>query len=136
VTELSNTVSNNIMLDTNVLIEVLKNNQQTIKKVESLSPPLFVSVISAMELIYGALNKQELKKLQQFLSLFTIIELNEKISKQAFSLITQYAKSHTLDIPDALIAASCLESNKTLFTYNRKDFRFISKLTLLDEQLV
>jgi len=60
------------MLDTNVLIEVLKNNQQTIKKVESLSPPLFVSVISAMELIYGALNKQELKKLQQFLSLFTI----------------------------------------------------------------
>ncbi len=124
------------MLDTNVLIEVLKNNQQTIKKVESLSPPLFVSVISAMELMYGALNKQELKKLQQFLSLFTIIELNEKISKQAFSLITQYAKSHTLDIPDALIAASCLESNKTLFTYNRKDFRFISKLTLLDEQLV
>jgi len=121
-----------IVLDTNVLIEILKNNQQTIKKVESLSPPLFVSVISAMELIYGALNKAEQKKLQQFLSLFTVIELNEKISKQAFSLITQYAKSHTLDIPDSLIAASCLESNKTLFTYNRKDFRFISKLTLLD----
>ena len=123
----------NIVLDTNVLIEILKNNQQTIKQVESLSPPLFVSVISAMELIYGALNKSEQKKLQQFLSLFTVIELNETISKQAFSLITQYAKSHTLDIPDALIAASCLESNKTLFTYNRKDFRFIPKLILLDE---
>lgn len=122
----------NTVLDTNVLIEILKNNQEAIKKVESLSPPLFVSVISAMELIYGALNKNEQKKLQQFLSLFTVIELNEKISQQAFSLITQYAKSHTLDIPDALIAASCLESNKTLFTYNRKDFRFISKLTLLD----
>ena len=126
------TVLGNIVLDTNVLIEILKNNQQTIKQVESLSPPLFVSVISAMELIYGALNKNEQKKLQQFLSLFTIIELNEKISKQAFSLITQYAKSHTLDIPDALIAASCLESNKILFSYNRKDFRFISKLTLLE----
>ncbi len=123
----------NIVLDTNVLIKILKNNQQTIKHVESLSPPLFVSVISAMELIYGALNKQELKKLQQFLSLFKIIQLNEKTSQQAFSLIAKYAKSHTLDIPDALIAASCLESNKTLFTYNRKDFRFIPKLTLLDE---
>ena len=121
------------VLDTNVLIEILKNNQQTIKQVESLSPPLFVSVISAMELLYGALNKNELKKLQQFLSLFTIIQLDEKVSQKAFTLIAQYAKSHTLDIPDALIAASCLENNKTLFTYNCKDFRFIPKLTLLDE---
>jgi len=120
------------VLDTNVLIEVLKNNQQTIQQVESLPPPLFVSVISAMELLYGALNKKELKKLQQFLSLFTIIQLDERISKKAFSLIAQYAKSHNLDIPDALIAASCLENNKNLFTYNRKDFRFIPKLTLLD----
>ena len=129
------TVLDNTVLDTNVLIEILKNNKQTIKQVESLSPPLFVSVISAMELIYGALNNKELKKLQQFLSLFTIIQLNEKVSQQAFSLITKYAKSHTLDIPDALIAASCLENNKTLFTYNRKDFRFIPKLTLLDEDI-
>lgn len=121
------------VLDTNVLIEILKNNQQTIKKVESLPPPLFVSVVSAMELIYGALNNQELKKLQQFLSLFTIIQLDEKISQQAFSLITKYAKSHTLDIPDALIAASCIEKNKPLFTYNRKDFRFIPKLKLLNK---
>ncbi len=128
ITELRHTV-----LDTNVLIEILKNNQQTIKQVESLPPPLFVSIISAMELIYGALNNKELKKLQQFLSLFTIIQLNEKVSLQAFSLIVKYGKSHTLDIPDALIAASCLENNKILFTYNRKDFRFIPNLTLLDE---
>ncbi len=127
------TVLGNTVLDTNVLIEILKNNQNMIKQVESLSPPLFVSVISAMELLYGALNKSELKKLQQFLSLFTIIQLDEKISQKAFTLIAQYAKSHTLDIPDALIAASCLENNKTLFTYNRKDFRFIPKLTLLDK---
>jgi len=126
-------VLDNTVLDTNVLIEILKNNQQTIKQVESLSPPLFISVISAMELIYGALNKQELKKQQQFLSLFTIIQLDEKVSQKAFLLIAQYAKSHTLDIPDALIAASCLENNKILFTYNRKDFHFIPKLTLLDE---
>jgi len=126
-------VLDSTVLDTNVLIEILKNNQQTIKQIESLAPPLFVSVISAMELIYGALNKQELKKLQQFLSLFTIIQLNEKISQQAFSLINKYAKSHTLDIPDALIAASCLENNKVLFTYNRKDFHFIPKLALLDK---
>ena len=86
-----------------------------------------------MELLYGALNKQELKKLQQFLSLFTIIQLDEKVSQKAFTLIAQYAKSHTLNIPNALIAASCLENNTTLFTYNRKDFRFIPKLTLLNE---
>ena len=120
------------VLDTNVLIEILKNNPQSIAQVESLQPPLFVSVISAMELLYGAKNKQELKRLQKFLALFEIIQIDKDISARSFSLVANYAKSHTLDIPDALIAATCLQAGKLLFTYNRKDFQFIPKLKLLD----
>jgi tRNA(fMet)-specific endonuclease VapC len=119
-----------MILDTNVLIEILKNNPDCIQTVESIKPPLYISIISAMELLYGARNKQELKKLQQFLTLFDAIPLTPNISTSAYALIANYAKSHKLDIPDALIAATCIDANQTLFTYNIKDFKYIPKLTL------
>ena len=120
-----------ILLDTNILIEILKDNPQTQKKIASLQAPFSISSITAMELIYGARNKQEVQKLQQFIQLFNQIHLNESISARALQLITDYAKSHMLDIRDALIAASAIEYHASLFTYNRKDFRFIPRLTLI-----
>jgi len=120
-----------IILDTNVLIEILKGNNETVKKVESFDEILAISSISAMELFYGALNKNETKQLEKFVSLFEIIHLNETISKRALKLINRYAKSHSLDIPDSLIAATTIETKSKLFTYNIKDFRYIDNCNLI-----
>ena len=120
-----------IILDTNILIEILKGNQKTIKTVESLDSKISISSISVMELFYGALNKAELNKLEKFVSLFNIIYLDENISKIAIKLIKTYAKSHSLDIPDSLIAATALTTNAKLFTYNKKDFKYIDKVELI-----
>jgi predicted nucleic acid-binding protein len=50
---------------------------------------------------------------------------------QATKLIKKYAKSHNLDIPDSLIAATALVHQTTLFTYNLKDFRYITDIELI-----
>jgi len=47
------------------------------------------------------------------------------------NLATQYAKSHSLDIPDSLIAATAVEQRSKLFTYNINNFRFITGLEIL-----
>jgi len=120
-----------IILDTNILIEILKGNDETIKKVEPLTDSLSISSISVMELYYGALNKVELNKLEKFVSLFHIIHLNENISKSSTKLIKHYAKSHNLDIPDSLIASTVLENDAVLLTYNLKDFKYIKGIKLL-----
>ena len=120
-----------IILDTNVLIEILKDNQSTIEKVQSFNCSLAISSITVMELFYGALNKVEVKKLEKFVALFEIVDINEAISKQSTKLIKTYAKSHNLDIPDGLIASTALGLNAPLFTYNLKDFRFIDGLELI-----
>lgn len=121
-----------ILLDTNVLIEALRGNQQTLDTLSSLTPPFSISSVTAMELIYGAKNKDEVKKLERFLQLFNLIHVDNKISSQALQLVTQYAKSHTLDIPDSLIAATALTHHASLFTYNLKDFKFIPHLILVE----
>ena len=40
-------------------------------------------------------------------------------------------KSHTLNIPDSLIASTALEYKCKLFTYNLKDFKYIDGLKLV-----
>ena len=65
-------------------------------------------------------------------SLFNIEHLNEKISIKSTMLIKAYAKSHNLDIPDSLIAATALVLGCEIFTYNLKDFRYIDGLVLVN----
>jgi len=118
-----------VILDTNILIEILKNNKSTIEIVESFEIH-YISEITKMEIFYGARNKLELEKLNKFVALFEIIPVSVNISNKASELIYKYAKSHDLNIPDALIASTSLESKIKLLTYNTKDFKYIENMEL------
>ena len=120
-----------MLLDTNILVEILKENPVTLEQMQGLKGPLAISSVTAMELIYGARNKQEVQKIQRFIRVFHVLHLNEDISLKALQLVTEYAKSHTLDIPDSLIASTALNHKCALFTYNIKGFQFIPDLELL-----
>lgn len=120
-----------ILLDTNVLIEILKGHQGTVKKVEAIREEILISSISVMELYYGALNSIEVRKIEKFTALFSIAHIDSEISIGATQLVKSYAKSHSLDIPDSLIAATAIKHSCKLFTYNTKDFQYIKKLMLL-----
>jgi hypothetical protein len=56
--------------------------------------------------------------------------MDEEISTLTLSLLEMYALSHRLNLPDALIAATALRYNLSLYTLNIKDFRFIEGLSL------
>lgn len=83
-----------------------------------------------MELYIGALNKKELNILQKFVNSFEVIDINELISNISTNLIIRYAKSHSLHIADAIIAATAIHSDISLYTLNLKDFKYISELKL------
>jgi len=120
-----------ILCDTNVIIEVLKKNLTVIQTIEKIGlDKIAISVVTAMELYYGALNKIELKKIKLHLSSIRIFHIDEEISVTAAELIERYAKSHGLQIPDALIAATALNHCIKLYTGNKKDFMFIEKISL------
>ena len=120
-----------ILLDSNILIDILKGRSETISRVQSFELPLMISSITVMELMIGARNKQEIALLEKFMGLFEVIHITPNISSLAIQLVTKYAKSHTLDIADGLIAATALANRAQLFTHNRKDFQFIPKLDLI-----
>lgn len=83
-----------------------------------------------MELYYGALNKDELREIKEYLEAFEFIYIDKEISQFAIHLIGKYAKSHNLNLPDAFIAATSIKNNFKLFTLNLKDFKYIEGLEL------
>ena len=120
------------LCDTCILIDYLKgvvDIQQKLSK--DRKQGLGMSSVTYMELMVGALNKREAGIIKKAFSDFEIVEISEAISTRARNLVENYAKSHGLLIPDALIAASALELQIPLSTANIRDFRFIPDLSLV-----
>jgi len=120
-----------ILLDTNILIEVLKGNSLIVDKLVS-EQRYAISVVCAMELIFGARDRTEVKKIEQALSQLQCYHITSSISRTALELVRNYSKSHGLGIPDALIAATAIIEELPLLTLNTKDFKYISNLSLCD----
>lgn len=120
-----------ILCDTDVFIEALKNNPQATASLRNIGfNNIALSAVTVMELYFGSANKQELRKIKNRLQKLKILEVSEVISKTATGLIEKYAKSHSLHVPDALIAATAICHRMELLTYNVQDFRFIKNLKL------
>lgn len=122
-----------MLLDTTLLIDLSRGNEQAADFIEQQKkqiPLLAVSIVSAMELVVGCRNKQEVKLAQQLIAEFSLIPLSAAISNQAYQWLITYSKSHGLLIPDALIGATALVEELELVTDNIKDFKMLAGLQL------
>jgi len=120
-----------ILCDTNIIIEAFKGNSATINELENIGlENIALSVITEMELYFGALNKRELKEIKKHLKSLQVLHINPEISQASVDLIEKYSKSHRLQIPDAIIAATSMVNKVELLTYNIKDFKYIQGLRL------
>ena len=121
-----------LLVDTDILIDAAREIEGAVAFLEGEETDfsLGISVITEMELVTGCRNKAELQKLDKFLKRFHVLLIRGAISNRASKLLREYRLSHGLLIPDALIAATALESGLRLATKNIKDFRFIDGLKL------
>ncbi len=120
-----------VLCDTNILIEFYKNNQKIVAALRDIGAEnIAISAVTAGELLFGALNKKEVQTIKRDIEHLILMHINDLISEKYIELMLQYSKSHGLAIPDALIAATALVNNVSLYTLNRKDFIFIAGLTL------
>ncbi len=120
-----------VLCDTDIIIEFYKDNQVISEALQQIKVEnIAISSITAAELIYGALNKKELKQICKDIDSLKVISINQVINLKFIELMKKYSLSHKLKIPDSLIAATAIENNIKLFTLNKKDFTFIDGLEL------
>jgi predicted nucleic acid-binding protein len=127
-----------IVCDTDVMIDYwdISSNRhsqtKTILEDKIGLDNIVISAITKMELLMGAGNKFEESKIKKKLNRFNIALINNEITTEAIKLFETYRLSQGLAIPDCFIGATAKIMNLELFTYNLKDYRFMSKLRLFD----
>ncbi len=125
-----------VICDTDVMIDFFDESQKRhvatkiiIEEIIGIDN-IVISAITKMEMMLGAVNKVDLRKINKKLHRFNLALLNDDISIKAIELIDKYHLSHGLAMPDGLIASTAIITNLELFTYNVKDYKFIKELQL------
>lgn len=116
------------LIDTNVWSRILKGDTNLRRYVETLDYAIDTTVY--VELIQGSKNKAEVAGIEKIIGKLQLIHFDKRISRKTIDLIRQYAKSHGLILPDAIIAAVCIEEGLELVTFNIRDFHFIDGLSV------
>lgn len=114
---------NNFLLDTNIVIEVFDGNRDIADKINKLSA-VYISSIAIGELYVGVnrvSNKSKhLKKLQDFLQLCTILDVDKTTAEHYGKIVAAlYKKGKPIPTNDIWIASSALQYDFTLATRDK-----------------
>ena len=119
-----------MIFDTDVLIWAARGNERAARAIDA-APHRALAIVSLMELLQGVRSKLEARQIQQSLRQmqFRVLPLSEAIGAAAVALMEEHALSHGIQLADALIAATVMESGLPFCTRNAKHFRPIRGLS-------
>ncbi|SRR6266536_265331 len=117
------------LIDTNVFSRIFTGDRAVKEFIETLQAA--VCTVVYVECLQGSKSDREKRIVESYLDRFELCHLTFDISPRTIDLIRTYSNTHGLLLADALIAATCLEGNLTLVTYNINDFQFVEGLKFL-----
>jgi predicted nucleic acid-binding protein len=119
-----------MIFDTDVLIWASRGNLRAARTIDNVADRA-LSIVSFMELLEGARSKLEARQIRQSLRQlrFRILPLSEAIGATAVAIIEQHSLAHGIQLADALIAATAIETDHPLCTANMRHFRPIGSLS-------
>jgi len=113
------------LLDTNILIDFLRGREEALTFFSYSEDYFLVSTVTVAELYSGVKGDDEIQKIEKLLKTLHITPVSASIARRGGLLKKKYAKSHSLGIADAIIAATAIEENAELITLNLKHFPMI-----------
>ncbi|KIM11454.1 MAG: twitching motility protein PilT [Sulfuricurvum sp. PC08-66] len=119
------------LIDTDVLIWYLRGNPKAYQLIHGMGT-FCISSVTYMELVQGMRNKEELRTLQKIFKQWGVktLYVSEEISARALFLVEEYFLSHSMELADALIAATALQYGMKLITANDKHYRIVEALEI------
>jgi len=114
-----------VLIDSGILIEVTRARDDALlvrwDELSRSDAPLLCSPVTVAELWHGAF-PQDHPTLNALFAAIHCIPIDAKIGVRAGEYLRQFAKSHHLELGDALIAATASLHNVSLWTRNRKHY--------------
>jgi predicted nucleic acid-binding protein len=119
-----------LLIDTDVLIDYLRNRPEAVAYLESVTEPLLISVITVAELYAGVKEGTERARIDAFISAFEIVPLELSSAIAGGLHRRRYYKSHNVSLADALIAATAEQAQAKLVTLNGKHFPMLKEVII------
>ena len=117
-----------MLLDTCIMIDVLRGKAAAFDFVSSLENAPALSVVTITELVAGCRNVKERRQIDRLLSHYVVHDINRDVASLAGDYVRRYGPSHGTDPIDALIAATAETSSLPLATLNVKHFPMFAGL--------
>lgn len=120
-----------MLVDTDVLVWYMRGNERAYKTIEN-EKDFFLSVVTYIELVQGMRNRNELISFRQALHNWNarILYISEEISTKAMFYVEQHYLSHSLQLADALIAATAIICGLPIITGNDKHYKIIRDIQI------
>jgi predicted nucleic acid-binding protein len=112
------------LIDTDIAIDHFHGNRSArdfFEQALSSGEPLLISVVTLTELLAGMRSNEE-DLTEKLLTLFTVMEVDVNIGRKAGAYLRKFARSHNVDLGDALIAATAAVTGADLVTRNVKHY--------------
>jgi hypothetical protein len=114
-----------VIVDTDILIWILRGRKEIIEKFKSLivkyDGHVFITPVQVAE-IYAGLKGNEEEKVTAFLRTLRTIPIDYETGRLAGEFMKKYRKSHNITIADSLVAASAKVHSFGLWTLNKKHY--------------
>lgn len=119
-----------LLIDTDVLIDYLRDRAYAVTYLESLTPPISVSAITVAELYAGVRDGAERTTLDEFIDSFQVVSVDRSIAFRAGIIRRDFGKSHGTGLADAIIAATAEALQTDLVTLNHKHFQMLKHVVV------
>lgn len=122
-----------VLIDTNILIEVIKSNEKIISHFQGLlqEHTFCLSPTIIAELLQGAREKER-PIISKLISDAVCLDINCEVGKIAGGYAATFLKSHsTITLDDFIIAATAKYYKTKFWTLNKKHFPMMAKTDLV-----
>ncbi len=110
-----------VVLDSDVIIEILRGRSVTVDAaaaLEETAVPTYCTPVSWAEISAGVRPGEE-RATQAFFEVRGELVLDGRVGRRAAEYLARYARSHGVEVADALVAAATVVSGLRLWTLNR-----------------
>ncbi len=123
-----------MILDSDVIIEILRNNRQTSRWVAgqaAAGETIRYSPVSRAEIGAG-MRRGEEEGVEALFAGMDPVTIDATMGHVAGERLRRYRRSHALELGDALIGAAAMQHGERLATFNRRDYPGVTQLTSPD----
>ena len=117
-----------VLIDTDVMVDFLRGHPKAVVLIKEHSDRIVLSSVVVAELYAGVKGGEELKTLDDLVSLFRTVPVTLSVARTAGLHMRDYARSHGVGLADAIVAATVEAEDAELKTLNTKHYPMLHGL--------